>query len=95
MPPKKKDGAKAANGGEAVEGEDPAVFLKNYTTFCKSAGLPVNSSIIKTLNDEEKYPIEQLVVDDECGPLGPGGTRALMTALMVCHNTNHNLCVKL
>jgi hypothetical protein len=42
----------------------------------------VNSTITKTLNDEEKYPIEQLLIDDEVGPLGPGGTRALMTALM-------------
>jgi hypothetical protein len=22
------------------------------------------------------------VIDDECGPIGPGGTRALMTAIM-------------
>lgn len=36
----------------------------------------------KTLNDEEKYPIEQLVIDDEHGPMGPGGTRALMTAVL-------------
>lgn len=34
------------------------------------------------MNDEEKYPIEQLLIDDELGPLGPGGTRALMTAVM-------------
>jgi hypothetical protein len=33
MPPKKKEN-KAANG-EAVEGEDPIVFLKNYQQFCK------------------------------------------------------------
>lgn len=36
----------------------------------------------KNLNDEEKYPIQQLLIDDEYGPLGPGGTRALMTAIM-------------
>jgi len=33
-------------------------------------------------NDEEKYPVTQFVIDDEHGPLGPGGTRALMTAVM-------------
>jgi hypothetical protein len=32
MPPKKE--AKKATG-EAVEGEDPVQFLKNYTTFSK------------------------------------------------------------
>jgi hypothetical protein len=32
MPPKKKEN-KAA--GEAVEGEDPMVFLQNYQKFCK------------------------------------------------------------
>jgi hypothetical protein len=78
MPPK---AAKAA-AGEAVEGEDPLVLLANYQKFCKSIGLPVNTIVSKNLNDEEKYPIQQLLIDDEFGPLGPGGTRALMTALM-------------
>jgi hypothetical protein len=80
MPPKKKEGKAAA--GEAVEGEDPLVLLSNYQKFCKSIGLPVNTIVAKNLNDEEKYPIQQLLIDDEFGPLGPGGTRALMTALM-------------
>lgn len=101
MPPKKKENK--AGGGEAVEGEDPVQFLKNYTAFCKYvicccalqfklitvamrfrlAGLPAHAAVAKTLNDEEKYPIEQLVLDDENGQiLGPGGTRSLMTALM-------------
>jgi hypothetical protein len=51
-------------------------------TSCRAIGIPVNSGITKTLNDEEKYPIEQILVDDEIGSLGPGGVRALMTALM-------------
>lgn len=38
--------------------------------------------ISKNLNDEEKYPVEQLLIDDEFGPVGPGGIRALMTAIM-------------
>lgn len=42
----------------------------------------MNPTVKKELEDEEKYPIEQLVIDDELGQLGPGGTRALMTALM-------------
>ena len=45
-------------------------------------GLSSNNGIVKGLNDEEKYPIEQLLVDDEYGTLGPGGTRCLMTAIM-------------
>jgi hypothetical protein len=48
----------------------------------RAIGIPVNALVTRTLNDEEKYPIEQLLIDDEVGPLGPGGTRALMTALM-------------
>ncbi len=36
----------------------------------------------KILSDDEKYPITQLLIDDEYGPLGPGGTRALMTSIM-------------
>lgn len=49
---------------------------------CRISGLTPNNGINKMLNDEEAYPIEQLIIDDEYGPLGPGGTRALMTAIM-------------
>jgi len=80
MPPKKKEG-KAANG-EVVEGEDPVQLLQNYQKYCKAIGIPINPLVGRTLNDEEKYPIDQLLIDDELGPLGPGGTRALMTAIM-------------
>ena len=45
-------------------------------------GLPPHPSVVKTLSDSEKYPIEQIVVDDEQGLLNPGGCRALMTALL-------------
>lgn len=79
MGPKKE--AKKA-GAEDVEGEDPTVLLANYQKFCKAIGLSVNQIVAKNLNDEERYPIEQLLIDDECGPLGPGGTRALMSAIM-------------
>jgi hypothetical protein len=52
-----------------------------YVCF-RSIGLPINTIVAKNLNDEEKYPVQQLLIDDEYGPLGPGGTRALMTAIM-------------
>jgi hypothetical protein len=80
MPPKKE----AAKGGASgdVEGEDPAVVISGYQKFCKSVGIPVNAGVAKCLSDEEKMPITQILIDDECGPLGPGGTRALMTAVM-------------
>eukprot|EP01038_Epipyxis_sp_PR26KG_P014261 gene14261-19135_t len=78
MPPKKKDTKK---DGESVEGEDPLLLLQNYQKFCKAIGLPINPIVAKNLNDEERYPVEQLLIDDEFGALGPGGTRALMTAI--------------
>ncbi len=78
MPPKKENKA----GGEEVEGEDPMVLQGNYVKFCKSVGLAAHTGIVKALADEEKYPIEQLIVDDEYGLLGPGGARALMTSIM-------------
>ena len=77
MPPKKENKA----GGEEVEGEDPMVLQGNYIKFCKSVGLAAHTGIVKTLADEEKYPIEQIIVDDEYGLLGPGGARALMTSI--------------
>jgi hypothetical protein len=48
----------------------------------RSIGLPTNAVVAKNLNDEEKYPVEQLLIDDEFGPVGPGGIRALMTSIM-------------
>ena len=81
MPPKKTE-AKPKVVGEEVEGEDPAVLLANYQKFSKSIGLPVHVGIVKALSDVEKLPIDQLIVDDEYGALGPGGTRALMTSIL-------------
>jgi Ran GTPase-activating protein (RanGAP) involved in mRNA processing and transport len=80
MGPKKGGGA--AKPGEEVEGEDPGVLLQNYQKFCKTIGLPANPCVAKNLTDEEKFPVKQIIIDDESGPLGPGGTRALMTAVM-------------
>lgn len=78
----KKDGGKAAAGGEVVEGEDPAILLSNYQKYAKLIGLAVNNGITKSCNDEENRPLTQLVIDDEFGVMGPGGTRALMTSIM-------------
>jgi len=74
--------AAKAGAAEGVEGEDPAAFLSNYQKFCKLIGLSANTGVAKNLNDEEKWPVKQIIIDDEFGPLGPGGTRALMTALL-------------
>ena len=45
-------------------------------------GLAPNPKIAKTCNDVENHPVNQLILDDEFGPIGPGGMRALMTALI-------------
>jgi len=81
MPPKKAPGA-AKPGEEGAEGQDPSVLLSNYQKFCKLVGLTANQSVAKNLNDTEAGPPKRLQIDDESGPLGPGGTRALMTAIM-------------
>ena len=59
MGPKKAPGG-AAGGEDGPQGEDPAEFLSNYTKFCKTIGLPANQSVVKNLNDEEKYPVKQV-----------------------------------
>ena len=69
-------------GGEGVEGEDPAVLIQNYKKFCNSLVIPIHPGVLSCLGNEEKYPLVQILIDNEFGPLGPGGTRALMTALM-------------
>ena len=83
MPPK-KDAGKAAKAvpGEAVEGEDPMVLLGNYQKYSKLVGLNANAGLTKSISDEENRPLTQLVIDDEYGQLGCGGTRALMTSIM-------------
>lgn len=83
MPPKKKGGEKKSNGKEEIgPGEDPLILLSNYQKFSKLIGIAANPKIVAQLQDEEHYPISQLVCDDEYGQLGPGGTRVLTTALL-------------
>ena len=46
-------------------------------------GVTPNGRIARTINDAEAPgPMTQIIIDDEFGPIGPGGTRALMTAVM-------------
>jgi len=82
MGPKKEAAAKGGPADEQGEGEDPLIFLQNYQKYCKLVGLVPNGNVAKICNDTEKYPVTQLIIDDEFGPIGPGGMRALMTALM-------------
>ena len=39
-------------------------------------GLAPNPKIAKTCNDVENHPVNQLILDNEFGPIGPGGMRA-------------------
>jgi len=78
MPPKPKK----KDNNDGVIGEDPQIFLQNYKRYSNLIGVPIHPQIVRTLTDEEKYPVEQIIIDEENGPLGPGGTRALMTAMM-------------
>eukprot|EP00640_Fibrocapsa_japonica_P002235 CAMPEP_0113934316 /NCGR_PEP_ID=MMETSP1339-20121228/1651_1 /TAXON_ID=94617 /ORGANISM="Fibrocapsa japonica" /LENGTH=344 /DNA_ID=CAMNT_0000936063 /DNA_START=66 /DNA_END=1100 /DNA_ORIENTATION=+ /assembly_acc=CAM_ASM_000762 len=83
MAPKKKGDKKKKQDVEGVQGEDPAILLQNYVKFSKLIAIPVNQQIVDTCSDEElEGPVEQLVVDDRKGVLGPGGTRALCTAIL-------------
>ena len=93
MPPKKEPKGPAVE----VPGEDPGKLLASYQKYCRCGkapnmieplitdrlvGLPPHPSVVRTLGDTERYPVQQLVVDDEQGLLNPGGCRALMTTLL-------------
>jgi len=92
MPPKKKkDGGKKASA-EPDPGEDPETFLSQYQKFCKLTAIPPSEQVLRTLTDEEKkeefLATNQLVLhpDDPRDPdairLGPGGIRAIATAIL-------------
>ena len=53
-----------------------------HETMTRLIGIPVHPSIVNTLNNEELYPIEQIIIDESFGSLGPGGCRALRTAIL-------------
>lgn len=59
-----------------------SLLFTSLLSVSRAIGIAINPLITRTLNDEEKYPIEQLLIDDEMGQLGPGGARALATAIM-------------
>lgn len=87
MPPKKKDGGKKANA-EPDPGEDPEIFLSQYKKFCKMTAIPECEQITQAFSDEENPYAGQFVIHpnepmDPTEPrLGPGGARALATAIM-------------
>lgn len=56
-----------------------------YLLLYRTIGAIPNAGVVKSLQTEpENYPVDQLIVDDESGsgPIGPGGTRALMTSIL-------------
>ena len=84
----KKEAPKGGAGGEVAEGEDPAVLLKNYQTQSKLVGIPTHAGLMTALSgvnaEGEVVPLKQILVDDTetSIPLGPGGTRVLMQAIL-------------
>ncbi|GMI46957.1 hypothetical protein TrCOL_g1164 [Triparma columacea] len=87
MPPKKKDGKKKAAKVDDRPGQQPEALLETYTAFCKKIGLPPNAEVIGSLSNEENpNKGKQIIVghNPKSGqpPLGPGGCRALATAIM-------------
>lgn len=77
-----KDKKSSAKSSEPVEGEDPVILLQNYKKWCNTIQIPIHQGIVNSLSNVEKYPIKQVIIDDEFGSIGCGGTRAFMTALM-------------
>lgn len=58
------------------------IHFFNYHVVYRLIGLAPNGKIARVCNDVEAHPVTQIVIDDEFGPIGPGGMRALMTAVM-------------
>jgi len=92
MPPKKKDGKGKKGKAPEVSPEDIDAFLKAYKNMCRDAGLQVYEPLLKQLtNDEDREEFmqtQQLLLHptDPQDPseirLGPGGARALCTAIL-------------
>ena len=71
---------KKAPPKEPVDGEDPLIFAKNYSNYCKLIGVTANKSILTSLQGPEKPKIDQVIVagsDEE--EFAQGSMRALMT----------------
>ncbi|KAJ1456217.1 hypothetical protein M885DRAFT_179787 [Pelagophyceae sp. CCMP2097] len=85
MPPKKAE-KKAADDPDGDPGMSPANLLSNYQKVCRSSAVAINQKVVETLTNEDQLEVflktSQLVVDDEHGPLGATGTRALCSAIL-------------
>ena len=61
-----------------AETERPRVYLRAAR---RMIAVPCNQRVVNTLTQDELWEeftkTQQLVIDDEFGPLGPGGMRAL------------------
>jgi hypothetical protein len=89
MAKKAKGGkGKAKKGGgdkPDAPGGNPAELKDNYVKMCKAIGIQANQKVIDAIvpaSEEDQADETQLIVDNELGPLGPGGTRALTCALL-------------
>ena len=79
---KKKGGGKKGPTGP-VEGGDPEILKKNYTTMCKAIGIAPDKEVLALITGERDtdgpFPPVQICTDSK---LGPGGIRALTTAIL-------------
>ncbi|EQC38962.1 hypothetical protein SDRG_03917 [Saprolegnia diclina VS20] len=82
-------GPKAKSKKKEPEPSDNGVtrpmLVANYVKMCRSIGVPVNPSMsdaLKGKGDEAEEHLTQLIVDDEFGPLGSGGVRAMACAVL-------------
>jgi len=82
MPPKKDKKSK----GPAIDepGQDPESLKTKYSTFCKGIGLVPSPEVMGALTEGEDNPFvgRQIIIKPGAAPLGPGGCRALATAIM-------------
>jgi len=85
---------------DVKEGEDPALFLKNYINYCRLKNVIPYNSVITTLQNQQLYPIKQLIVTPNINrqiastsssiievtspPPSSTSFHALMTALLGC-----------
>ena len=89
--PKKGNKGKAAKGNnnnaekEKKPGSDPLLLYTTYANFSKIIGLEPNEHVKKSLTtDLEHNPHvgKQILIDGSESSFGPGGCRALATALL-------------
>ncbi|KDO25738.1 hypothetical protein SPRG_09037 [Saprolegnia parasitica CBS 223.65] len=83
-------GPKAKSKKKEPEPSDNGVtrpmLVANYVKMCRSIGVPANPSMSEALKgkgDEAEERLTQLIVDDEFGPLGSGGVRAMACAVLI------------